>query len=154
MHTPYQKHSETSRESAEKLSTADSLRSSILEVISSRFNLGMTGDELSINFSIAPGTISARLIELERSGKIIKTKMRRLTQAKRNAFVYVAAQHWHEHMGKAPTPESTTRKNLPSTEKSGLQIFDDVFYRNPHLKNTFTINEIAAIRADLEKAAK
>lgn len=37
----------------------------------------------------------------------------------------------------------------PCAGKTGLQVFDDVFYRNPHLKSTFSIAEITAIRIDL-----
>jgi DNA-binding MarR family transcriptional regulator len=96
----YQAHSETSREAAEKLS-ADTLRQAVLDDIALHERQGRTGDELAEHFSTAPGTISARLIELERSGRVIKTAQKRRTTARRQAFVYVAAQFWTAELGRA-----------------------------------------------------
>lgn len=96
----FQAHSDTSREAAEKLS-ADTLRQAVLEDIALWERHGRTGDELSEQFGTAPGTISARLIELERAGNVIKTAQKRRTTARRHAFVYVAAQFWAEDLGRA-----------------------------------------------------
>jgi hypothetical protein len=96
----YQAHSETSREAAEKLS-ADTLRQAVLDDIALHERQGRTGDELAEHFTTAPGTISARLIELERAGKVIKTAQKRRTTARRQAFVYVAAQFWTAELGRA-----------------------------------------------------
>jgi len=91
MSNPYQKHSATSKEAAEKLTTADTLRNWIFQDIRIHAEYGRTGDELANQFACAPGTISARLIELERAGLIVKNGKTRLTESRRNAAVYVVA---------------------------------------------------------------
>lgn len=43
--------------------------------------------------------------------------------------------------------------NPKPTRTTGLEVWDKVLYQNPHLKHTFSIEQIEIIRADLEKAA-
>lgn len=88
---PYQKHSETSKEAAELLNP-ENLRNDIKLKIDSRGDFGFTGDELSSLLKIVPGTVSARLIELERKGLIVRTTKTRLTRFNRRACVYVSSK--------------------------------------------------------------
>ena len=108
----HQSHSETSRTAAEELSTGETQRKALLEDIDIHRASGRTGDELSEHFATAPGTISARLIELEDAGLVIKTAMKRKTRANRPAFVYVSKDFFKESMGRA-----TVRKKASADDK-------------------------------------
>jgi hypothetical protein len=96
----FQSHSDTSREAAEKLD-ASTLRGKIFERIAIMGAGGLTIDDVSIIFDIVPGTASARIRELEMSDKIIKTKQKRQTRHRRQAYLYVTPEHFSEHMGRA-----------------------------------------------------
>lgn len=89
--SPYQAHSATSQKAAEELTSAASLRGLIYKLIKTQNEDGCTCDELSLATSVINGTVSARLIELERDEKlIVKTTMVRKTRHNRDASVYVA----------------------------------------------------------------
>lgn len=94
-----QRHSETSREAAEKLD-AGNLRGMVLRYLIDTPQ-GLTADDISLCMDIEQSTIGARLRELELKGQVIKTADKGTTRHKRKAFVYVAKEHWREHMGKA-----------------------------------------------------
>lgn len=87
----YQKHSETSKEAAESVN-AEKQRANILAIIIKSRTIGVIGDELAADLKEIPGTISARLIELEREGLIVRTNLKRTTRRNRNAFVYVSSK--------------------------------------------------------------
>ena len=88
---PYQKHSETSKEAAESVN-AEKQRANILSIIIKNGDIGAIGDELAAYLKEIPGTVSARLIELERAGSIVRTNRKRTTRRNRNAFVYVSSK--------------------------------------------------------------
>lgn len=113
---PYQKHSETSREAAEKLYSAENLRAQILDEIRHRKADGRTGDELSEWFGLAPGTISARLIELERAGDIVRLDQTRKTQSNRKAYIYIAKEFVDNSMKILDPVESQRAKNRETIE--------------------------------------
>jgi len=83
----FQKHSETSRNAAKTLN-ADTLRKTVLKYIVDAGEYGSIGDEIAEHFNIAPGTVSARLIELERWGYIVKLTRTRKTRRGKPANVY------------------------------------------------------------------
>lgn len=85
----HQKHSETSREAAQTNSTAASYRKEIERLIMSRNTNGMTNDEISAYYQKTGSYFSPRLIELQRSGAIIKLTATRITRGGKRANVYV-----------------------------------------------------------------
>jgi len=85
----YQAHSDTSREAAQKNISAGAQREKILGILQANGIVGCTGDMLSHMLGINPGTISARLRDLELAGRVVKTKKRRKTRSKRTASVYM-----------------------------------------------------------------
>jgi len=92
MTAPYQRHSRTSKEAAERLETARTLEADILIYLASAIQ-GLTGDELhqlleSKHIGLQAGTISARLRGLEIKGDIFKTKHTRTTRMNRSANVW------------------------------------------------------------------
>jgi len=86
---PYQRHSETSKEAAEKKTDAKDDRRTILGMIYAVKLDGLTNDEISLRMGRDSSFYSPRLIELERSGDIVKLKQTRKTRSNRNANVYV-----------------------------------------------------------------
>lgn len=107
----YQTHSDTSREAAKQNMTARDYRAKILEVIRLSGRRGKTNDEISEAFAKTGSYFSPRLIELERSGHIVKTAMTRKTRANRQANVYVHSEYYDMLMGKA------AKKDLSQLEK-------------------------------------
>lgn len=112
----YQPHSETSKAAAQNLSTSISMRSDVLRCIITHCHhtvrIGATCDEIAHYMRVVNGTIAARLIELEREGKIIKTGMKRKTQQNRSAFVYVEKDIWTIDMSQAPKKKRTSRAEI------------------------------------------
>ena len=86
---PYQEHSETSKEAAEKKINAKDLRKAILNMIDCQGFSGLTNDEISMRLGKNSSFYSPRLIELERAGDIAKLQETRKTRSNRNANVYV-----------------------------------------------------------------
>jgi len=86
---PYQDHSETSKEAAEKKTDAKADRAKILEMIDIQGFVGLTNDEISQRLGKNSSFYSPRLIELERAGDIAKLEGTRKTRSNRNANVYV-----------------------------------------------------------------
>lgn len=105
MIAPYQKHSETSREAAQLYENGDNLRAEVLRHIKSCGIEGAICYDIAEIFGIVQGTIAARLIELERDNKIIKTMRQRKTGHNRNAYIYVVPSVWTEEMGRAAAKE-------------------------------------------------
>lgn len=144
----YQKHSETSQDAANDLQSAKGMRDQVVKYIKHSNTSGMTCDEIfgffdqSIDNRVAPGTISARLIELERDGSIIKSNIKRKTRHNRNAFVYVAKAYWTEAMGKAPTPVSKASK-LSEADKAAITLGKTLF-----MKIKFSLDGGATIYLD------
>lgn len=95
--------SDTSREAADKLTTAQKNQRLALEYIRQQGLTGATIDELSeyltklTGKAVPPNAISGRFIELEEKGLVSKTPGRRKTRAGRAAVVYVAGS-WRDHM--------------------------------------------------------
>lgn len=92
--TPFQKHSITSKAAAVALVSKEECISRMLDFFADAGKEGMTGDELNREFpsNVHRGTISARLIELEREGTIVKTSKTRLSRSKRKCSVYVLSE--------------------------------------------------------------
>lgn len=112
---PYQKHSETSREAAESNTTAEDYRNKILHMIRWEGEKGMTNDEISARFGKTDSYFSPRLIELERNmGVIYKTRMRRKTRSGKAANVYVAKEHYADHMGKFKPKKAMDEETIVS----------------------------------------
>lgn len=107
MGTPYQKHSHTSREAAEK-HDAKSLRQRVYDALNDRGQKGACVDRISQSLKVPAGTLSARMIELERMNMVIKTNMVEKTRYNRNASVYVTSPYWSHEAGKAATKKEST----------------------------------------------
>lgn len=109
----YQKHSETSREAAEKLETGDTLRAAVYEDIEFWKKHGRIGDEIAENLSTPSAVIAARLRELETMGRIIKTDGKRLTRSRRSANVYVTKGFFDTNIhGRAAVKDDAKAKAL------------------------------------------
>lgn len=93
--------SDTSREAAEKLSSAQRNRAIALQYIKDQGLTGATIDEVCVHLSkvlsrqVPPNAISGRFIELEQQEVISKTPQRRKTRSGRNAVVYIFGS-WRE----------------------------------------------------------
>lgn len=89
----YVRNSDTSREAAESMrKAAPSIRERIYTWIEWRGYFGATADEVEAKSGIRNQTITARIRELELSGRLTKTDDKRKTRSGRNARVYVATK--------------------------------------------------------------
>lgn len=94
--------SDTSREAAETLTTAQKNRKIALVYIQAQGLKGATIDEISIHLTettgrmVPPNAISGRFSELVDAGLISKTPQRRKTRSGKNAVVYIAGS-WTDH---------------------------------------------------------
>jgi hypothetical protein len=109
---PFRHESDTSREAAERLQTAQRNRTLALEFIKSKGMEGATIDEVCVYLTgllgrdreIPPNAISGRFSQLCEEGLISKTPMRRKTRTGRAAVVYIAGR-WADHAA-PPAPPS------------------------------------------------
>jgi len=95
---PYQDHSETSKQAAEKKTDAKAERIIISQMIINQGIHGLTNDEISERKGKNSSFYSPRLIELERAGNIVKLKQTRLTRSNRKANIYV----YHNYVAGRP----------------------------------------------------
>lgn len=143
---PYQSHSETSKEAAEKKTDAKIDRRIILEMIEAQGFSGLTNDEISARLGKNSSFYSPRLIELERSGDIAKLQETRKTRSNRNANVYVISRSaFHrpvihvKRIGKMPDPM------IEEADKKVLREFiahTDTFMQAQIAKNSPAYNAI------------
>jgi len=98
---PYRHESDTSREAAARLTTADKNRNLILDRLREQGEYGITIDEMSAWLEVPPNAISGRFSELVEANKISKTPMRRNTRSDRAAVVYVLGG-WASRLPPAP----------------------------------------------------
>lgn len=88
---PYQRHSETSKEAAERIEpNLASLRGKVLAYIRNCGHRGATDDEVQIALCMNPSTQRPRRIELWTWGWVRKTDRTRATRSGRSATVWVA----------------------------------------------------------------
>lgn len=109
-HPGYRHESDTSREAAETLTTAQVYRQALLDQLERRGMEGITIDEFAQAMSVPPNAVSGRFSELANVDKICKTPMRRKTRSGKNACVYLLGK-WTDHMVPAaePTPAEKLR---------------------------------------------
>ena len=93
MTLPYQKHSQTSKEAAEKNTTAANIRSDVLAIIINANFEGCISDEIADLMDKIPNMIASRLQELETAGLIVRMTKTRKTRSKRNANIYVGRNY-------------------------------------------------------------
>jgi len=106
MNTPYQKHSETSKEAANSASTKKA-REQIFEVLNYRAARGATADELSQLLDIDQNTVAARLRGMQLDGVMIRTLVKRKTRYNRDAHVCVLSPYYSDEMGRAETKDKS-----------------------------------------------
>lgn len=115
----YQRHSDTSREAADKLTGQGLQHRLILEAMTRNGMKGLTIDEAAAMLTdhlerhIHSGTAAARMGELEKAGKVCKTPQRRKTRSGRNAVVYLKGS-WTDYMVPAEGPVSMPHVTPPS----------------------------------------
>lgn len=100
--TPYLRGSETSQAAAEALDEsgrgADQVKT-VFEYLTAKPLTGATCDEITAHMQengypkIYNGSVAAALAKLEKSGKVMKTGLKRKTRSRRDAVVYIAAMH-------------------------------------------------------------
>lgn len=117
---------------------------------------GCTGEELKNAMNnrgfdnIERSQASARLSDLTEKGLAYSTsRTRRSAFSGKHQMVYV-----HRHLATVEDRmfhEGRKKERGKKTSRlgNGLKTFDDVFYRNPHLNNTFSIAEKKIIREAL-----
>jgi hypothetical protein len=125
----------------------DGIRADVFDHIAYRLKLGATGSEIATALNILPYTAKPRCTELKDAGYILDSGTVRKNDNGRNETVWVKADSYPRGAYKPPNARETTEEG-----PSGLAVFDDVFRRNPHLRNTFRQDEINTIRAALEAA--
>lgn len=149
---PYAPSNEASRQAATGIQhQLDGLRAEVFDNIISMGGHGATGTEISEITGISILTVRPRVSELRDAGYIVDSgAMRKLDDDSNNETVWLVAVGYPRGAWKAPAAEPAAEEDGPS----GLKVFDDVFRRNPHLRNTFRAEEIITIRADLQRAAE
>lgn len=90
---PFQSHSATSKEAAEKNTTATQIRDQIRRMIKASGFVGLTNDEISAQYNKTGSMFSPRLIELERDGSVVKLAQTRTTRSGRQANIYVCPEY-------------------------------------------------------------
>ena len=118
------------------------VRAKVYDYICISGSHGATGSEISKNLDILLYTAKPRCSELKDSKYIYDSGRMRKNDNGSNETVWVACQDVPQGVFKA------IKKPAKEINQS-LQVFDDVFRRNPHLKSTFTYDEIRIIRKGL-----
>lgn len=85
---PYQRHSATSRDAAESVTTAEKDRDRVLKYI--RIAYGATDEQIATALCMNPSTARPRRVELVRQGLIVDSGRTRLTASGRAATVWEA----------------------------------------------------------------
>jgi len=88
--TRYQRHSATSREAADLVRRAPTLRQQVLRAIVASGRRGMTDEELQEELHINPSTQRPRRIELVDAGLVVDSGQTRPTRSGRQAVVWFA----------------------------------------------------------------
>ena len=87
---PYVRHSETSKEAAIKAEPASGTqRRRVLEELR-KHPAGLTDEQMQALLGMNPSTQRPRRVELEKSGQVIDSGIKRPTQSGRSAVVWVA----------------------------------------------------------------
>ncbi len=148
---PYAPGNEASREAASGIHhQLDGIRADVFNLIISRAGHGATGTEISNSTGISLLTVRPRCSELKEAGYIVDSgAVRKDYSEGNNETVWLVAAGYPRGPWKAPAV-APAKKDEPSA----LDVFDNVFRRNPHLRNTFTMTEIDVIREDLKKAVE
>lgn len=90
---PYQHHSETSRETAERIEPdLATLRGKVLAHIRDCGSTGSTDDECQVALRMNPSTQRPRRVELSNAGWVSRTQATRPTRSGRNAHVWIARE--------------------------------------------------------------
>lgn len=101
LNLPFQAHSETSRKAAaEAAKSKESQSARIYALLVIEGERGITGREVFKRTGIKEGTVSARLRDLELTGKVLKTSQERADIGQNTpSHVYVLTNHYKPWMG-------------------------------------------------------
>lgn len=147
---PYAPGNEASRQAAKSVQHGlEGIRADVFNYIVSCGTSGATGEEIAETLNILPYTAKPRCTDLKDAGYIIAGGLRKNSNG-RNETVWIAAANVPSGPWKALGVMLADEEDDGPT---GLEVFDDVFRRNPHLRNTFRMGEVNTIRAALKKAA-
>lgn len=126
----FQAHSDTSREAAERLTTAEDMESRIYALLDT-YESGWTCDELAAYLSehgypsIQAGTVSARLRGLETKGRAVQSLETRQTRANRPAHVWYSARlaklFLVQPAASAPAPSPTVQELMVKITRLELE---------------------------------
>lgn len=146
---PFAAGNEASRQAADGIQhQLEGIRALVFDLIVSRETLGATNSEIAALLDMSRDNTQPRSSELKEAGYILDSGMMRKNANEKNETVWVAAKSYPK--GPWKTPKAAPVDDGPS----GLKVFDDVFRRNPHLRNTFRVDEIITIRAALQREAE
>ena len=117
----YQKHSETSKQAAQKNTKAGSMREKCFKLIEKSEGSGMISDEIAHVLIEPPNMIASRLGELEAQKRIIKLKETRKTRKNCDANVYVLPEYTRDRLTlepKRPTDSASLKKENEKLRKA------------------------------------
>lgn len=86
----YQAHSETSRNAYRTLEGSREAREKIFKLIQDRGLAGISAPNIAAALDMVPGTVAARVIELERDGRILKLERTEKSPSRKSANVIIA----------------------------------------------------------------
>lgn len=86
----FQKHSDTSKEAWENLTSAATDSAMIYDHIKNHDCHGISAPWVASNLGLVPGTVAARVVGLERTGRIIRLERTEMTPHGRQANILVA----------------------------------------------------------------
>lgn len=121
MTLPYQKHSETSKQAAERNTTAANIRSEVLDIIINSHFEGCISDEIAEMMDKVPNIIASRLQELETAGLVVRLEATRKTRSKRNANIYVGRNYVEGRDTLAPK-KSLNQKDTENLARQLMQL--------------------------------
>lgn len=127
----YQKHSETSKEAHHfnASNNSNAQRHEIYALIDNTKAHGMTGAYIASALDMQIGTVSARLIELQESGYILKTFLKRKNPSGCSANVYISSKNKYlmpEEVQYIPAQRKNPHKTKDSEIKALKAVLKDM----------------------------
>lgn len=91
MRVPFQSHSDTSREAAEKIKeSVYCKRYKVYEALLKAGRAGLTDEEMQLKLGMNPSTQRPRRVELVRQGRAVDSGGWRMTRSGRRATIWIA----------------------------------------------------------------
>ena len=124
----YQAHSETSRNAYRTLEGSREAREKIFNLIESRGLTGLSAPNIAFALDMVPGTVAARVIELERDGRILKLERTEKSPSRKSANVIIAQRFKYEALaqGEKILETKPTGKTTAALDNEARAILEEV----------------------------